>query len=492
MVPPTVFLHAECPANALCPEHDPATHLLFHEQEFEACENRLKEILVQCPACPNAIFFLISCLAAMERYAEADLLLERLLPAANNDSQLSDLCRLKGKILEEYLGPKEAIDWYQRAAELERNSAALSLLADMAWKLRRRKQAINLANEAFEREPYDPVVLRRCFRILIRAGQSETAQAHLLGLAKREYEVPDYHSTIGQGLVYAGLERKGLALARRAARAHPESVGVACTVSQLLLDRGRLKAAALLLRRLLKLDPAGHGKFGLINLAMISARTGDAQAMLRHAIQANREYDDPDTRRMLRRATATVTSQLHERERELGKLESHYAQLTGKHEALQTSVAGYDLTEGGTNLEYALREGEGWHVELKERMPDQARDMAREIAALSSQVDGGSIFIGVRDDGTVVGAEDAATLSERDSWRHRIAQIATKTVRPPNPVTVYFPEHAGSVVVKIWVPEGSAPIYYVDDIAYIRNIDESRKATHEEVEDFIARRSKRQ
>ena len=139
-------------------------------------------------------------------------------------------------------------------------------------------------------------------------------------------------------------------------------------------------------------------------------------------------------------------------------------------------------------MEYALREGEGWHIEFKECMPDQAREIGKEVAALSSQSGGGSIFIGVRDNGDIVGIGEAGTLKERDHWRHRIAQIATKVVQPPNPVTVYFNERDGLDVIKIWVPEGSAPIYYVDFIPYIRNLDESRKATPEEVQDYIARR----
>lgn len=491
MVPPTVFLHAECPANALCPEHDPASHLLFHEGKFDECENRLREVLDKCPACPRALFQLIGCLGALRREDEADLLLERLLPVANNDSELSYLVRLKGKILEDCLGPKVAIDWHQQSAELERDAAALSQVAATAWKLRRKKTAIDLANEALDLESYDPVVIRRSVRILIWAGRTEAAKAHLLRLAKRDYEIPQYHLEIAVGLVQAGASRKGLAMARRLAKSHPESADVACITSGLFMEAGKLEEAERLLRRLRKLDPAGHGKYALLRLAAILGMQGKYEEMLLQAVEANRDYYDDDTRRLLKAAVSTVTAGFKSQEAALQKANAEIQRINEDHEVYKANVAGFDTTERGANLQFALREGEGWHIEFKERMPDQVRHLAHEIAALSSQTEGGTVFIGIRKDGKVVGVNDVNTETERDFWRIRVRNIATKTMKPPNPVTVYFNEHDGLSVVKIWVPEGSAPIYYVDDIAYIRNLEESRKAAPEEIEEYIARRSNR-
>ena len=208
-------------------------------------------------------------------------------------------------------------------------------------------------------------------------------------------------------------------------------------------------------------------------------------------MRAAREYEDDETRKFLRLVVRTVTGESRASKAAVDVLAANLNRKTAEHEALQSSVAGYDLTEEGSHLDFALGEGEGWHVEFTNSMPEQARDLGKEIAAFSSQTDGGTIFIGVADDTTVVGVANASTATERDAWRKRVRNIATKTVQPPNPVTVYFNENDGKTVVKIWVREGSAPIYYVKNAPYIRNLDESRKATPEEVEEFIARRSKR-
>lgn len=446
-------------------------------------------MLAKCPSCPDNNVQLIGCVAAQGRHEEADALIEESLPRAYSEEQLSWLCTHKGVVLMECFGAREAIPWLTLAVDLGNRAATFANLAAAMWTAGRRKAAAALAEKALAKLPFDPRAIRTAVTLLIKAGRGERARGPLRALANREYEVADYHAAVAEGLIEVGFQREGLAVARRAAKEHPESLAVACSSSRLLLDAGRRKAAAPLLRRLLKLDPAGHGKLAIMNLSLIAAEEGDTERMLRWAVRANVEFSDADTQRLLKNTIKIVSSQVREREAAVQKLNADYARVSRKQESLEASLAGYDLTEGGTNLEYALADGEGWHIEFKERMPDQARDLGIEIAALSSQIGGGTIFLGVRDNGEVVGIQGVETLKDRDQWRHRIAQIATKIVQPPNPVTVYFNERDGLDVIKIWVPEGSAPIYYVGHIAYIRNLDESRKATPEEIAEYVSRRS---
>lgn len=482
-------LHSDCPAGPECPPVDPSLHALWHEGKFAECEKGLRAVVTECPSCPHANIQLAGCLGALGRHEEKDALLEDLLPRAADEHQLASLCSHKGRTLFNCLGPSQALPWFALAADLEPYEGNLSDVASALWAQRRRKAAADLAEQALAKMPLDPTIIRRCVRILIDSGRHESARVNLRALARRDYEIPEYHLAVAKGLVLTGLESNGLALGRKAAKAYPESVAVACGVSQLLLDAGKTKAAGPLLRRLLKLDPAGHGKLALMNLSLIAAEAGDIDKLLHTAVQAAAEFDDPDTRRLLKKTIKLVTAQVREREAALQKLTADYSRVRGKQKSLEASLAGYDLTEGGTNLEYALVEGEGWHIEFIECIPDQARHLGIEIAALSSQEGGGTIFLGVGDDGDVVGIDEVGTLKDRDQCRHRIAQIATKVVQPPNPVTVYFNERDGLNVVKVWVPEGSSPIYYVDHIPYIRNLDESRKATPEEVQEYVARRS---
>lgn len=485
----TVKLHADCPASGECPPHDPHLHSLWHQGHFQECEKEFRAILAKCPSCPDANIQLTGCLGALGRYEEEDALLEELLVRAADDDQLASFCGRKGRTLLECFGPSQALPWFKLAAELDPYAGWLSALASALWAQSKRKAAADFAEQALAEAPYDPPIIGRCVSILMKSGRREAARAALLALAQQEYDIPEYHLAVAEGLVLAGLERRGLAVGRRAATMYPESLSLACVMSHLLMDAGKPKAAAPLLRRTRKLDPAGHGKFALMNLALIAGESGDIERMLHTAVQANVEFNDADTRRLLRNTIKMVTSQVRERDTAFGKLSAEHARVRGQHEALEASLAGYDTSEGGTNLEYALREGEGWHIEFKQCMPGQARNLGIEIAALSSQTGGGTIFIGVRDNGDVVGVGDVHTLKQRDEWRHRIAGIATKAVQPPNPVTVYFNEREGIDVIKIWVPEGTQPVYYVDHIAYIRNLDESRKATPEEIAEYIARRS---
>lgn len=482
-------LHPDCPAGPECPPDDPTIHDLWHEGNLEECEKGLRSMLAKCPSCPDNNVQLIGCIASQGRHEEADALIEESLPRAYNEEQLSWLCAHKGSVLMECFGAREAIPWYTLAADLGNRPGTFANLAAAMWRAGRKKAAATLAEKALAKLPFDPGAIRITVTLLIKADRGERARGPLRALASREYEVADYHAAVAEGLILVGLQRKGLAVARRAAKEHPESLAVACIGSRLLLDAGKRKAAAQLLRRLLKLDPAGHGKLAIMNLSLVAAEDGDTERMLRWAVRANVEFNDAATRRLLKRTSKIVTLQVREREAALKKLAAEHARVTSKHEALEEALAGYDLSEGGTNLEFALRDGEGWHIEFKECMPHQARDLAIEVAALSSQGGGGTIFLGVRDNGDILGIGGVETLKDRDQWRHRIAQIATKVVQPPNPVTVYFNERDGLGLIKIWVPEGSAPVYYVDHIAYIRNLDESRKATPEEITDYIARRS---
>ena len=58
------------------------------------------------------------------------------------------------------------------------------------------------------------------------------------------------------------------------------------------------------------------------------------------------------------------------------------------------------------NVQALIAAGESQSVEFKCRFPDQARDLAKEVAAFASSNDG-TILIGVRDDGIPLGLENA-------------------------------------------------------------------------------------
>jgi ATP-dependent DNA helicase RecG len=132
-----------------------------------------------------------------------------------------------------------------------------------------------------------------------------------------------------------------------------------------------------------------------------------------------------------------------------------------------------------------LAVGESQTVEFKERFPDDARELAKEIAAFATS-NLGRIYLGVNDNGDVVGLPDIRGLQDvkgKDLIQQRISGLKRK-VDPPVKVQVCFLEKEGYVVALVVVPKGSEPVYYADSIPYVRDLSTSRRATASEVKEL--------
>jgi hypothetical protein len=128
-----------------------------------------------------------------------------------------------------------------------------------------------------------------------------------------------------------------------------------------------------------------------------------------------------------------------------------------------------------------LLAGESDRVEFKEQLPEQVRDLAREVAAMGT-ARGGAIYLGVNNAGDVAGLDESLdSASGRGAFRDRLEGIVA-AVKP-----AIAPEHrpieldGGRWVWVIDVPDGDEPVYYVEDRPYIRVGTHSRPATPEEV-----------
>lgn len=130
--------------------------------------------------------------------------------------------------------------------------------------------------------------------------------------------------------------------------------------------------------------------------------------------------------------------------------------------------------------------GESQEREFMREYPQKARDLAKEIAAFATS-NGGTIVLGVADDGVIVGLQDAETAGDRDRLVRRVEGICRGTVRPAVTPTVSFAVHGDSVVMVVRVPNGSEPIYYVSNVPYMRHLTESRPAEPGEVLDLVRR-----
>lgn len=128
----------------------------------------------------------------------------------------------------------------------------------------------------------------------------------------------------------------------------------------------------------------------------------------------------------------------------------------------------------GDLIDWALQTGESDSVEFKEAMPNQVRDLAKELAAFATS-GGGLVLIGVANDHTVVGFGDS---------RER-AEGVIQLVSPIPSVHVELHEREGKTICTMLVESGEAPVYYVGDRPYVRDGTLSRPAKPDEVERLV-------
>jgi len=114
-----------------------------------------------------------------------------------------------------------------------------------------------------------------------------------------------------------------------------------------------------------------------------------------------------------------------------------------------------------STIEKLVKEGEGPCLEFKVEFPRQARDMAKEMAALAN-TQGGIILVGVSDDGDLIG------VSDPDNVMNRIAGVARNSCRPPLSVEIdKSPVGEGKYIVWVKIQAGET-LSLVEDKCYIR------------------------
>lgn len=143
----------------------------------------------------------------------------------------------------------------------------------------------------------------------------------------------------------------------------------------------------------------------------------------------------------------------------------------------QHSWINAELTSALPNI---CQSGEGQSLEFKEKLPPQAHDMGKSMAAFASS-GSGRILYGVSDDGKIVGLPDAMTTEGRDKINQRICGAA-KDVKPPVHPSISWAMHEGCVVCVVSIDKGFDAIYYSNYKPIIRRGATSRPAEPGEVE----------
>jgi len=71
-----------------------------------------------------------------------------------------------------------------------------------------------------------------------------------------------------------------------------------------------------------------------------------------------------------------------------------------------------------------------------------------------------------------------------DKFQQNIANITTNTIKPSIRVKVSQFSVRGKIILQIRVPKGSEPVYYINNIPYVRVLTTSRPATPVEVKNL--------
>ncbi|MDL1972367.1 MAG: putative DNA binding domain-containing protein [Deltaproteobacteria bacterium] len=125
-------------------------------------------------------------------------------------------------------------------------------------------------------------------------------------------------------------------------------------------------------------------------------------------------------------------------------------------------------------LREKIAKGENIHIEFKEGVRSN-EELAKHIVCFAN-TDGGQIFIGVADDGIIIGVEDI------DEIVRRIDDVAFNRCEPPISVIVETIKADEGTVLVVNVPKGRQRPYRTSKgFYYIRSANRCRQASREEL-----------
>lgn len=116
---------------------------------------------------------------------------------------------------------------------------------------------------------------------------------------------------------------------------------------------------------------------------------------------------------------------------------------------------------------------EGLHTDFK-RDPGHAARLAEDLAAFAN-TDGGDLFIGVDDDGSIVGVPDP------DAVARLVDSAAYNNCDPPVTVVTEVVETRNGPVVRVRVPKSSVRPHAANERYYVRTASGKRPASREEL-----------
>lgn len=439
-----------------------------------------------CRGCPHAASDMANVFLGAEDYAGAGAILDDLLDSPLADP--SEALDLKGRVVAERDGPEFAIPWFERAIALDPDDHPANChLGATYCRLERYSEAVPYVTKAFHLDPSCDFGVNFAAMALAET-QAKDELVNLAEQVEKESWELATEANIAKALSrIEGLETETLAWCRRILQHDPDMIDALCIGATAAMLADEDDESIRLLERLAELDPEIHGAFCSLNLAnMYGGIRSDWPRALQVMVNARVRFPaDEDVEGYLAFVLDRVTGTLEEGQGETERWRRRFEALSAEHSSLRDAIAEmHSASTPGIPLGIALVEGEGQAIEFMRGYPENARELAKEIAAFSTSNDG-SIFLGVDNDGTIIGLPDVNTIEQKDALVNRISGVASSAVDPPATVAVAFLAAEGSTVARIFIGKGPRPVYYSSDVPYVRVLDRSRPATPEEVEELV-------
>ena len=142
------------------------------------------------------------------------------------------------------------------------------------------------------------------------------------------------------------------------------------------------------------------------------------------------------------------------------------------------------VTNNDILVEELKRDIEKWECQELEfkKTATSDHEIAQAIAGFATS-NIGRIYIGV-DNGKITGLPNASSGLERDKYQQKIAQILRDMINPQIRVKLSFIEVESMVVVRIDVPKGEEPVYYVDYRPYVHDLSTTRRLEPTELKEL--------
>lgn len=458
-------------------------HSALDSQDADAGLLAIGRILAGCGKCPHARADKIRLLMSAERYDEASVELDETLQEKTDRDY--EFLWLRGHLDAARGKTRGAIKWWRRS--LKKNPESHEVNCDMAAtlvSLDRLAEALPFVRQAQRTDPDEIVANVNALYVLREQGLSGELSRLLQHAETLESDSALFWNQVARGHAFLDHPRRSLKWARRAMNCDEGMVPGLCIAADMEIALGYTKQAEASLIRLKELDFEHHGKRALLSLAKLksSMRPRSAKkAGLDFAVEAKHLFpNDEEVERTYELVAGRLLGLIDVAEERSDQMVKLYESLHQERDALKEIVDEIKPDEPGVSLALALSQNEGQEIEFIERFPIQTHELAKEIAAFSTSNDG-CIFLGVDDNGKVVGLPGVDSVRGRDKLISRVAGIASGSVKPAAHVMVFFREKDGKSVAKIHVSRGAEPLYYSNERAYVRSLDQSRPATPEEV-----------